>query len=200
MATFIFDLGNVLVFFDHEKIFAHLEHFTGKSKSFFRDLFLKSPLAIDYEHGKLSTKEFHKKFCQKTTLKISYQDFVYSLTRIFEPNDSINPIIENLKKQGHQLLLLSNTCEAHFEYVKSTYPIVSKFHDFILSYKIGYRKPKEEIYREALKLVKHDLNSCYFFDDLEENIDAANLLGIQGIVFKDTKTLQQYLEGIRYAF
>jgi epoxide hydrolase-like predicted phosphatase len=48
------------------------------------------------------------------------------------------------------------------------------------------RKPEEEFYRLALNRLDVAPDEALFFDDFQQNVDAACRIGIQGIFFRDT--------------
>ncbi len=54
-------------------------------------------------------------------------------------------VVTRLAK-GYPLFLLSNTNALHFEYIQENYPVLKHFSHFILSYKVGSRKPEKGIY------------------------------------------------------
>lgn len=46
------------------------------------------------------------------------------------------------------------------------------------------RKPEERIYRLALDRLQLTPEEAMFFDDFQENVDGANRIGMQGILFQ----------------
>ncbi len=55
-------------------------------------------------------------------------------------------------------------------------------------------KPDMEIYEYVLKELNAKSEECVFIDDKAENIEAAEKLGIHGIVFENKEQLKQDLE------
>src|SRR5699024_7984361 len=51
----------------------------------------------------------------------------------------------------------------------------------VFSYDVGYMKPDEEIYKILINKYKINPEEAVFFDDREENIEAANKLGIHAV-------------------
>jgi putative hydrolase of the HAD superfamily len=66
-------------------------------------------------------------------------------------------------------------------------PCIDAFHVAIFSCEVGLAKPDPEIYKHILRLCSTEPEEAIFVDDFIENIEAANLLGIHGVLFKNAK-------------
>lgn len=92
--------------------------------------------------------------------------------------------IEQLRKNGHKIYLLSNTNEIHWHaIVKKFIGVDGKrpeeyFDKLFLSYRMGMIKPNAEIFRAVLDDIKADASDCLFIDDSEANCNAAEEAGI----------------------
>jgi HAD superfamily hydrolase (TIGR01509 family) len=64
----------------------------------------------------------------------------------------------------------------------------------VISGKVHMLKPNPEIYEYFLERYSLKAEECVFIDDRPENIVGAALVGIKGIVFKDTEQLSAELE------
>lgn len=60
------------------------------------------------------------------------------------------------------------------------------FDTILRSYEQGYRKPFTEAYKNLLEKIgaTHEPNSVLFIDDNQENIEAAQKMGIQGVLYQ----------------
>jgi putative hydrolase of the HAD superfamily len=126
---------------------------------------------------------------------IPFFEFKDMWTRIFTLNTGISELIVRLKKH-YRLLLLSNTNEMHFDYARDAFTILREFDDHVLSYEVGERKPHARIYAVALERAGCPPRRCVYIDDIEENVEAARVLGINGIVFRNTRQLQSELRAL----
>ena len=101
-------------------------------------------------------------------------------------------------KEKYRVALVSNINILHFEYIKRTFPILDAFHNVVTSYETGFRKPKEQIYRHALKALNVTGRQCFYTDDRADLVAAAGGLGIRGYVFNGIGQLKADLcsEGI----
>ena len=92
------------------------------------------------------------------------------------------------------LIGLSNWDKESFPLVKERFKDeFALFDDCVISGDMGTIKPNREIYLETLR--KHGLaaQECIFIDDQEENIKAAQALGIGSILFKEYAQLRAEL-------
>jgi epoxide hydrolase-like predicted phosphatase len=87
-------------------------------------------------------------------------------------------------KPSYTTALLSNAWTGARKVLTQNKPCIDAFHISIFSCEIGMIKPDPEIYRYLLRLGGVDPDESFFIDDAVENIDAANKLGIHGILFK----------------
>jgi len=102
-------------------------------------------------------------------------------------------IMERLREQGHRVVVLSNTNRLHLDYWPQHYPEIAASSDFLyLSQDLGMRKPDPEIYKYVLQSEEFDAQDAVFFDDIEENIKAAQALGIQGVHVVNKDTVPEY--------
>jgi len=176
--TIIFDLGNVLVSFSHEKMFSQVATLTGLSADQIQDLLIDRRIAHQYERGLLTSEEIYSIIQEKSPKTFQLFDLLHAASSIFTPRAEMETLTHTLKKKGYQLLLLSNTIKPHFSYIQSNYSFLSYFDHIILSYEVGSIKPEKAIFEHALKKATAHPSTCFFIDDLLENVHAAERLGI----------------------
>ena len=94
------------------------------------------------------------------------------------------PLLKKLKKDGYKLYYLSNWSKWHFEKMvdRKVIDFLDLFDGGIVSYQVNMTKPDPAIYKELIK--KYDIipSDALFIDDRYENVMAAELLGIKGLV------------------
>lgn len=191
--TIFFDIGNVLLFFSHEKMCTELARLTGRNVDEVIDLFFRKKIfSTLFEEGKISEEELLSYL--QTKQKIDMQALMHAVTDIFVPNEAIFPLIQKLKKQDKQLVIISNTCPPHYKYAYANYPIFKLFDDAVLSYEENIRKPDHRIFHKALERAKAKPEDCFFIDDLTENVAAAKECGIYSHLYKELTPLTKELE------
>jgi glucose-1-phosphatase len=192
--TIYFDLGNVLCFFDYAKMVHQIAACTNLQASHVKKILLEDGLLKQYESGEIDTQTLYQTFLDLSPKPFSLATFVEAFSDIFSPNTEIWPIVETLKKQGIQLILISNTNESHYHWIDTHYPILKFFNDKILSFKVKCLKPNPQIFQESLSLATGQLKECFYIDDIQEYVDSARKIGLDSEVYTDTETLQIHLD------
>jgi epoxide hydrolase-like predicted phosphatase len=193
----IFDLGNVLVSFDHTIAVRKILGFTQKSEKEIFDLFFDSGVTGLFEEGKISPEEFFLRVKEMLDLKMDYTDFLPVWNEIFfltSQNHGVYKLAKKLKGK-YKTALLSNINVLHFDYLKQIFPLFDAFDCVFTSFEFGMRKPHPMIYSRTLEAlgVKAPEN-VFYTDDRAELIEKAVALGIKGFIFKNTEQLIRDLE------
>ncbi len=137
-----------------------------------------------YEKGLISTEAFlnfyHDKF------SIAKEDLIFAWNAILSdfPKKRLDFLKDLADSKKYRLFLLSNTNDLHIKWIQDSLGKVfynefkNSFEQFYLSHEINFRKPDSEIYEFVLKENNLISDETLFVDDLKENTDAANKLGI----------------------
>lgn len=193
----VFDLGRVLIDFDHRIAAKRISFFTDKTASQIYDIFFDSESTKLFEEGRISAKVFFLQVKNRLKINISYQDFVPIWNEIFflsQKNLSVYELARKLKK-NYRLAILSNINVLHFQYVKKNFPIFDIFEDVFVSYRLKSRKPNPLIYQKVLRALKiSSANNVFYTDDRPELVACAKNLGINGVVFESPLQLKQALK------
>lgn len=177
----IFDIGNVLVDWNPEGIYKTL---------FNRDDFIEHPLRIlpgsrtwlDLDRGTIELEDAIDIFSRDN--KAHYKDIGRFLR---EAPHHIPPLWDSVecamkyKELGYRIYLLSNFPEYGFKVIQNKFDFFNKFHGGVISWEVKAIKPEKKIYEILLE--KYNLNpgESIFIDDVEENIKAAEVMGIKGL-------------------
>lgn len=194
--TCIFDLGNVLVFFSHDRMVSNIANASGASREVVRDFLFPSGFQAAIETGQVTEEEFHAEFQSRTNTSVSLPDLRHAVGDIFELNAPMIPLLEQLRQSGIRLVLLSNTCVTHINYVRSRWSILELFDDVTTSWEVGALKPDPRIYESALAQAKCPAANCFFTDDIEDYVNQASSMGIQAHLYHDTATTQATLRSL----
>jgi putative hydrolase of the HAD superfamily len=189
----IFDLGNVLVFFDHRIVLERLVKICNFSADEIRIAFFKSDIMQRYMTGRISSEHFFSEVQEKLNLRCNLHEFGLIFSDIFTPNQPVIDLVHQLSEK-YPLFLLSDTNEFHFEFVQKNYPVLQVFRYHTLSYRVGSSKPGAEIFNHAIKQTGFAPHELIFIDDLKTNAEGAQAVGIQGIWFRDDLQLKRDLK------
>jgi HAD superfamily hydrolase (TIGR01509 family) len=173
VAAIVFDLGNVLIKVDHLRFCRRLGALAGMSPPEVYAAVFQTGLEPGYDTGRLSSREFHQRLQAHFGLDLPYPRFREFWTEIFAPLDDMEEVVARLAER-YPLYLLSNTNEMHFQYVEEHYPgLLRHFRAFILSYRVGSRKPEAGIFQALIRETGLPPAQILFTDDKDEFVAAA---------------------------
>ena len=107
------------------------------------------------------------------------------LNRMFAATVLSEPMLDLLRRvraAGLKTAMLSNSWGV------GIYPadvLAELFDAVVISAEVGMRKPEERIFRHAAGLLGLDPAQCVFIDDIEANVQAAEALGMTGVLHTD---------------
>ena len=191
----IFDLGRVLIDFDHWISAKKLSSLTRKSPQELYDLFFDSRLVQSFEEGKIPAQDFFREVKDALDLKIGFEEFVPLWSEIFflsEENQKVYQLAKQLRRR-YIVALLSNVNVLHLDYIKKNFPVWDAFHHVFASCELGFIKPHPEIYRKALEGLGIKPAEAFYVDDRKELVLEAKKLGIRGFVFQGVAQLKKDL-------
>ena len=185
-----FDLGNVLLHFDHQIACRQMAEVAGLTPDQVRRFLFDGNL-LAYEDGTLSREAFYQAFCDETGTCADIELLETAASNIFTLNVSMLPVVAKLKDAGYRTGILSNTCESHWQYItthfKGLFP--QTFDVLAFSYQLGANKPDERIYLRAAELAAVPPREIFYCDDLPANVAAARRAGFDAVLYTDTPTL-----------
>ena len=194
----LFDLGNVILPFNHFQIAEKLSQFSQKKefqdpKKIFSYLFdLEKGAVNPFDLGKVSSREFFQAIKERLDLSVSFDEFVPIWCNIFVEDQEVTQIILSLKRKW-RLGLLSNTDPLHFNHILSEFPVMRAFDKWILSYEVGFKKPAIQIFQKAMEWASVKPEKILYIDDTKEYVEVAASLGIQSIHFISAARLKEEL-------
>ena len=93
--------------------------------------------------------------------------------------------VKACRAAGHEPYIISNWDPHSFSFLQEAHPdFFNLFTGIIISGDVGLVKPDPAIYRFLTNYYKLDTTQCYFIDDREENVAAAQELGMNAILYQ----------------
>lgn len=190
----IFDLGNVVLFFSHEKMCRQLgEAFELSAEEVRREIF-DSGFASRYDRGLVTTRELFDRLAGRAgTAAPPLAEARAAAAEIFTPNDEVIALLDTLRGQGVRLVALSNTCEVHAAHMRERYRVDELFDALVLSHEVGAAKPDREVFERAVSAAACAPSECFFTDDVPAYVEAASRLGIDAELFVGGAALRRAL-------
>lgn len=187
----LFDLGRVLVDFDHRRAAERISSFCPKTAVEIYNLFFESHATTAFEAGKISPEDFYQQVKQMLDLKLSYDSFIPIWNDIFflsPKNRSVFKLVNTLRSK-YKTALLSNINTLHYEYLKKNFPVFGVFDEIFLSFQLGLIKPDQEIYHKVIRKLNVSPQEVFYTDDRADLVESAKKLGIRGCVFTGLEQL-----------
>ena len=191
--TFLFDMGNVLVHFSHDRMCEQIGALCGRTGADLKHLLIESGWQLDFERGLVTPEEFHFWFEEKFKARVDIKDLAFAASDIFTLNAPIVPVLDELKSRGHRLVLLSNTSVFHFDFVRERFNVLDRFDDFVLSYEVKALKPHPDIFEDALKKIECDAPDCFYTDDIAQYVEGGRQHGLDAEIFTTASELKKHL-------
>ena len=175
----VFDMGNVLLEWNPEKIVARFTDDKDKIKKISKALFA-NPEWGKLDEGAVSEEEVLN--IAKSKLSEEYHD---DLEEVFEnwhfclPNISeTNTLVKILRSNGYSVYLLSNA-GVRFHNFKKEIHCLKYMNGYMFSYEEKCCKPSKEIYQRFFDKFDLKPEECLFIDDLEANCQGARNAGME---------------------
>ena len=195
-----FDLGNVLLFFDHQLAARQMAEVAGISPVQAWKAVFDDGLEARYERGEIDDRQFHEAFCAATGSQPSQAALRHAGSDIFRQNVPILPIVAALDSAGFRLGILSNTCVAHWEYCQRYKILTHAFSVYALSFRIGALKPDPKIYAAAAELAEVKPQEILFIDDIAGHVAGAKAAGFAAVQYVNVPRLAADLRGLGLRF
>ncbi len=190
ITTIIFDLSEVYlkgIWMVEEK----LENMMDMPKEKIKAMIFKRP-EENFDmlmEGKITEEEYWARLIKNNNLSISIAKLKEAARDNFEEIGGTREIIEDLKKQGYRLGLLSNHSKEWIAHCEKKFDYHKLFNSVLYSFEIGICKPDKRAYEKILEKLNAKPGECLFIDDSRKNIQAAKELGINTILFKSNNQL-----------
>ncbi|MEO1957513.1 MAG: HAD family phosphatase [Methylophilaceae bacterium] len=177
ISAILFDVGGVLIELNGLPSIAKLLDSNQSLEDIYKH-WMAAPSVIGHETGKLSTDEFAQEVVKDLKLSITADAFMENFSTWIvgtfpDTFDLLDAIPNTLK-----VAALSNTSDAHWKEVEAT-GLANKIEYLYLSHKIGHLKPSLPAFQCAVDGLGVPPEEIIFFDDVIENINAANSFGLK---------------------
>ncbi len=196
----IFDIGRVLIRVDISRAMEGLASGLSLTPPEVWTAIQKDPHWLDWQEGRISPRDWHLHLTKRLGISLTFEQFSEVWNRALDPIPiHTESFLEKLSK-NYRLALLSNTDPIHMSNEEARFPFFRLFPIRIYSYRVGASKPDPLIYREALKACKVRAENAVYIDDVPAYAEAAQRLGMTGIVFQSSEQLQSDLRELGIVF
>ena len=193
----IFDIGNVLYRRDLRCLFEKLIDDPEEL-----DWFLTHVVTPEWHFQHDAGRPFAAMVAERSHEFPQYADHILAYSRRFPetipgPVDGMPAIVRALAKRGIPLFAISNFGAESWAQFRPTAPIFDIFVAIVISAEERLIKPDSAIFELALDRFARRPEQCLFIDDRQDNIEAAEALGMAGHHFRDAVRLESDLKALR---
>ncbi|MBD0777677.1 HAD family phosphatase [Maribacter sp. ANRC-HE7] len=196
--TIIFDLGGVLIDWNPKYLYRTVFDGDEEKVDWFLNTICTYSWNMEHDAGrplKEGTEQLIKAFPEyESWIRLYYDEWPKMLGG---PISGTVDILKRLKqKETFNLLALTNWSNETFPIAQKRFDFLNDFEGIVVSGDEKTRKPFKKIYEITLDRYQVTPEKAVFIDDNIDNIEAANEMGIKGILFKDPGQLQKELNAL----
>jgi putative hydrolase of the HAD superfamily len=179
----LIDFGGVLTtnVFDSFKAFCRTEGLPEDAvKKMFRERGEGLSLLRQLETGELTAEEFSQQFAP--LLGVSPDNLVERLFGGIEPDEPMLDAVRRARRAGIKTGLISNSWGNGLAYDPAL--LEELFDAVVISGDVGLHKPQPEIFHLGAERIGVAPEDCVFVDDLRENCEGAEAVGMKAILHR----------------
>ena len=194
ITTIIFDWGGVVIKNPSQELLRYCAKYFHLPVETLRPVL--QTYEPDFQKGVLSEQEFWNHICKDLHIPLPRTTSLWrdAFEHVYQEQPGIPTMIQNLKKKGYTIALLSNT----------ELPSLTIFNDHtrhlfdlcVFSCNEGIIKPDPRIYTITLRKLQATPSQTVFVDDKPENVHTAAKLGMHAILFTTPQQLTETLQDI----
>ncbi|MCA0244031.1 MAG: HAD-IA family hydrolase [Proteobacteria bacterium] len=195
----LFDLGGVLVDIDFSCALDAWAPYSALSPEDLRQRFRHDTPYERHERGEIPAAAYFGHLAQTLQLTASLEQIERGWNAIF-----VGEILQTRKRVEAMRGVLpcyafTNTNASHMAAWSRLFPaVVGAFDRIFASHELGLRKPERAAFDRICDLTDTPAASILFFDDLAENVLAAEDAGLQGVLVKSPEDVAAALLALGY--
>lgn len=195
----LFDLGGVLVEIDFDRALAVWASYSALPTDVLRTLFKHDVQYERHERGEITATEYFAHLATTLQLTASFEQIEHGWNAIFAGEVlQTRELVESMRRVL-PCYAFTNTNASHMATWSKQFPgVVGAFDRVFASHQLGLRKPERAAFDRICALTSTPAASILFFDDLAENVQAAEDAGLQGVLVKSPEDVAAALRSFGY--
>jgi epoxide hydrolase-like predicted phosphatase len=150
-----------------------------------RGMFRSDPTALselrELETGRMPEDEFERRFAERLGLEEA-GGLIEAMFHGMRPSEPMVDAVRSARASGVRTGLVSNSWStSHYDRDS----LAELFDAIVISGEVGLHKPQPEIYLLAARQLELDPSRCVFVDDLRENCDGAEAVGMTAVLHRE---------------
>jgi putative hydrolase of the HAD superfamily len=195
MKVIVFDYGGVISYLPEDLVWEEVASIGGIDTATLARL--AAQFRGEYDRGTFSCEEYYRMILKSAGVSPPSPTRIMQMVALDEMAWAcINPdtvlLMEDVKKAGYRLGILSNMAQQFLSRIRAEYPTVLGMPDVsVFSCELGLIKPEKAIYEALLARLSLEMRvtleprDVVFFDDVPVNVEKARELGINAYIWHD---------------
>ncbi len=185
----VFDIGNVLIRWNPDGLYQGLIPDAAKRKWFLAEV-CTDAWNREFDRG----RSFAAGVAERVALHPEWEAEIRAWDERWHemvpgPIEGSVGLLEGLRAAGVPTWSITNFSREKYPEALARFPFLNGFRDTVVSAHEGLLKPDPAIYRVLIDRNGLDPWTCFFVDDLAENVAAARSVGMKGAVFTSPERL-----------
>lgn len=195
----LFDLGGVLIDIDFGRAIAAWAPYSALSADVLSQTFRHDLQYQRHERGEISAQQYFNHLATSLQLNASPQQIEDGWNAIF-----VGEFLQTRQWVESMRGVLpchafSNTNASHMAAWSQRFPgVVDAFDRIFASHQLGLRKPERAAFDRVCALIGTAAGSVLFFDDLADNVRAAQDAGLQAVLVRSPDDVAATLQSLGY--
>ena len=186
ISALLFDLGGVLIDIDFERALLSWSNQSHLPVAELRRRFAMDEAYQQHERGEIPASEYFAHLRKTLELDASDTDIERGWNDIFVGEIAATISYIATVHTSLPCYLFSNTNPTHQAFWSSNFPTaVESFQRIFVSFELGLRKPDPQAFEAIAAATGFRLDETLFFDDSEENVNAARQTGMPSVLVRD---------------
>jgi glucose-1-phosphatase len=196
----LFDLGGVLVDIDFGRAISAWAPYSALAPDELRKRFKHDAQYDRHERGEISADEYFAHLSTTLQLTASTEQIEQGWNAIFIGEIQQTRRLVEAMRGTLPCYAFTNTNASHMATWTSLFPeVVGAFDRIFASHQLGLRKPERKAFDRICSLTGTPAASILFFDDLAENVQAAENAGLQGVLVRSPEDVATSLRSLGYS-
>lgn len=163
---------------------------TGLSNDEIKDLFWQHWNTL--KDGKEDLQAFFIDVAKHSKENVSTETLRQLYHRNITLHEDVFELVKELEK-NYKLYILANESLEGMQFKIDQFRLEEHFAEIFNSADLGLSKPDEQIFKTVIEKMNAPVESILFIDDQEKNVQAAQRVGIESILFTNAEKLKEAL-------
>jgi len=193
MHAILFDIGNVLVVYDHATTLAAVAARYAVTPTVLEAAYSK--IGRSFGMGKLRPVQVCSTLNRMLGGQLTMDEFAAAFCAGLTRDDAALTYVAGLQVEDELFVgAISNTNAIHVNWLDAHVPELNDFELVIMSNEVALLKPDPEIFELALELLDLPAGNVLYIDDAAENVAAASAIGMEGFTHIDWAHTRAHIE------